>query len=299
MKIGFLYVAIAASLAGTLGTFGVFLNGAGFSGAQVAIIRVILTAITLVAICPIVFKGSFQAIKQEWKLLFFHSLAGVVGFNVFFFMATQYLGVTLAVALLYTGPIWVLVLSHLFLGERSGLLRWLLALGSVTGVALILGAGGHSDIPMIGLVFAFMSAIGYALYSVLGKIALRKVEPNTLLLSSFTLCTPLLLLLPFTWDGLAHLSENAGGQSGQILGSFMAVSWLGTIVVFFLFIQGLSRISASSASIITTLEPLVATMLAVLLLGEVLTLPKYVGVFLIVFSAALIGVLEARKTKSA
>lgn len=292
---GILFVAISAAIAGTLGTFGTVLFNAGFSGFQVASIRMLITCVTLFAFYPIAFRGCFTLMKENWKLLFPHSIALVFGFSMFFFIATDYLGVTLAVALLYTAPIWVMILAKVFLGETSSFLRWALVVCSVVGVAFILNTQGQElKLSVVGLCFAFGSAVGYAIFAILGKIALRRIDAKNLLFSALTFAVPLLLLFPATWQGLELLSQS---RDFDVWGSFFAVSLMGTLLINIFYMNGLTRIKASTATVITTIEPLVATFLAVFIINEILAPIQYFGVLLIVVSATFIGLLDARTKK--
>lgn len=295
MNLGMLLVAIGATLAGTLGTFGVVLNGADFTGFQIAAIRMLITGVTLLAFYPLFFKGTFTVMKANWKLLFCHSVAGIFGFNMFFFIATEHLGITLAVALLYTAPIWVMILAKVFLAEQSDIVRWSLVVLSVIGVALILNAqSAEFEFSLIGLCFGFGSAIGYALYAILGKTALKRMSAMNLLFSAFTFATLSLLLFPQTWQALSQLSQST---DAKIWASLFAIAWLGTILINFFYMNGLNRISASTATVITTIEPLVATALAVFFVGEILAPIQYLGVVLIIASATLIGLWEAKSAR--
>jgi DME family drug/metabolite transporter len=292
MNAGVIMVAIGAALAGTLGTFGLVLNDAGFTGFQVASIRMLITSLTLLAFYPLFFRGTFQLMRANWKLLLPHSLAGVFGFNMFFFIATEYLGITLAVALLYTAPIWVMILAKLFLGEQSDWLRWGLAFCAVLGVAFILNAQGSDiNLSIFGLIFGFGSAVGYAIFAVLGKAALGRLSATQLLFSAFTIGVPVLLLFPQTWQALTQLFQTS---EFKVWGSFFAVGWFGTILINLFYMRGLKRISASTATVITTVEPLVATMLAVFFVGEILSFTQYLGVALIILSATMIGLREGK-----
>lgn len=295
MKMGILFVAISAALAGTLGTFGTILFKSGFSGFQVASIRMLLSCITLLAFYPIAFRGCFIPMRANWKLLLPHSIALVFGFSMLFFIATEYLGVTLAVALLYTAPIWVMILAKVFLDETSSFIRWALVVCSVVGVAFILNTQGQElKLSVIGLCFAFGSAMGYALFAVLGKIALHKINSRTLLFSSLTFSVPLLLLFPSTWQGLEQLFQS---KDLNVWGSFFAVSMMGTLLINIFYMNGLTKIKASTATVITTIEPLVATFLAVFIVHEILAPTQYFGVLLIIVSATFIGILDARTKK--
>ncbi|MEW7008837.1 EamA family transporter [Lentilitoribacter sp. EG35] len=295
MKLGILFVATSATLAGTLGTFGTVLFDAGFSGFQVASIRMLITCVVLLAVYPVVFHGCFAIMRDNWKLLLPHSIAVVFGFSMLFFIATEYLGVTLAVALLYTAPIWVMILASFFLGEISGLVKWALVFCSVAGVAFVLNTQGQEiKLSLLGLCFGFGSAIGYAIFAVLGKIALRTISAKNLLFSALTFAIPLLLLFPSTWQGLEQLSQS---RDLNVWGSFVAVSLLGTLLMNVLYMNGLTRINASTATVITTIEPLVATFLAVFIVQEILAPSQYFGVLLIIVSATLIGILDGRIKK--
>jgi len=75
----------------------------------------------------------------------------------------------------------------------------------------------------------------------------------------------------------------------------LTMSLFGTIFSYFLFTRGIKMVPASSVGVVTTLEPLVAIVLASALLNEHLTILQYFGIFLIVLFSILSGLLNKQR----
>ncbi|SHM24166.1 DMT family transporter [Vreelandella subglaciescola] len=293
MPIGMLYIALAASSWGTLGILASGLIAVGFNGFEVAALRVLLSACVLLVISPRVLRPHLATIRRHWPILCIHSLIGVFFYNVLYFIAIEEVGVTFSVGLLYTAPIWALVFSIFILGERLSWLRSLSALGACTGVMLTLGVGGVGSTPSVmGVLLGLAAGATYALYPVIGKRAIYHVPPTVLLFSSFLISGLAFASTPPAWDGVARLMESESLSVWMLL---LTMSLFGTIFSYFLFTRGIKMVPASSVGVVTTLEPLVAIVLASALLNEHLTILQYFGIFLIVLFSILSGLLNKQR----
>jgi len=297
MDLGVLFVALAAASWGTLGVIASGLNDAGFSGFEVAALRVLFAAVALLVAAPLVLRPHIRAMLRQWRLLIAHSLIGVLVYNVTYFLAIGEMGVTFSVGLLYTAPVWTLLFAAVLLGERPTPLRAMLASGACAGVALTLGIGGGGPVPAAtGIALGLASGASYALYPVIGKKAVKRVHPTALLFSSFIVSGLAFLALPPTWSGLARLGATGGVTAWAAL---LAMSLFGTIFSYFLFTRGLRTVPASAVAVITTMEPLVAITLAATILGEALSPLQYLGIGLIIASSVLSSRLGARTARQA
>ncbi|MFD2192053.1 DMT family transporter [Pistricoccus aurantiacus] len=293
MPIGILFIALAAASWGTLGVLASGLITAGFHGFEVAALRVLLSACILLIVSPRVLRPYLAVIRAHWPILCVHSLIGVFFYNTLYFLAIGEVGVTFSVGLLYTAPIWALVFAIFILGERPSWLRSLLALGACIGVMLTLGVGGVGTTPsMIGIFLGIASGATYALYPVIGKRAIRQVPPTVLLFSSFLVSGLVFAVLPPTWDGMARLAESG---SLSVWTALLAMSLFGTIFSYFLFTRGIQTVPASSVAVVTTIEPLVAIMLASTFLKEHLSILQYSGISLIILCSVLSGLLNTER----
>lgn len=293
MRIGMLFIALAAASWGTLGVLASGLITAGFNGFEVAALRVLLSACFLLIVSPQVLRPHLAAIRSHWPILCVHSLIGVFSYNALYFLAIGEVGVSFSVGLLYTAPIWALVFAIFILGERPSWLRSLLALGACTGVMLTLGVGGVGATPsVIGVFLGLASGATYALYPVIGKRAIYHVPPTVLLFSSFLVSGLVFATLPSTWDGIARLMES---KSLSVWTLLLSMTLFGTIFSYFLFTRGMKTVPASSVVVVTTIEPLVAIMLASTFLKEHLSILQYFGISLIILCSVLSGLLNTKR----
>jgi len=93
---------------------------------------------------------------------------------------------------------------------------------------------------------------------------------------------------------LAVVTESRGpGDAGGWLG-VLGMALLGTVVAFGLLSVGLGRVSPSTAAVISTLEPVVAVVLGVVVLGETVGLQQLAGMVVILLSVGILLWFESR-----
>ena len=293
-------VFLAAATWGTLGPIGAFLNTLGFSGREVASLRIAFAALPLAAAFLFRSRG-FRPYAQMVRLVIAHAAFGVIGFNIAYFTAISRIGVTLSVALLYTSPLWTVMGAAVFLGVGLGIKQMGLAALSVAGVLLVLSPnlflGGDQSLGLdaAGIFAALLSAICYALYGVLGKRCLKRgLTPTDLVFSSFLTAGLANLLSPDLWSGLRRLAMY---HSPGVLLALLGLSWFGTVMSYLLFTRGLNELPATSASLITPVEPVTAVILAAMLLHEPLSLLQVSGFCLIVGGAVAGAFLAPSKNR--
>lgn len=289
--IGALQIIAAAICWGSLGFVGTLLNRAGFDGLQVATLRIVLAATLLALALPYFWSQVRGLSRSSLPLTILQSLVGVLGMSLLYFAAVSRVGPSLAVALLYTAPIWSLIFGRIILGEaitpRSALLTFIAA----AGVGLTMAGGLQLD--GVGILIGLGSGICYALYGVLGKEVMNGGSPMSLLFSSVFISALALLLLPATYQTLLQLA----GKPATVWLSAFSLSLIGTLIAFGLFVRGLEKMPAAKAAVFTVFEPVTAVLLAVCLLGEQLSLLQYFGVLLIV-AVAVLNALGHQQTRN-
>jgi drug/metabolite transporter, DME family len=180
--------------------------------------------------------------------------------------------VALGVAPMATG------LLGLLLDERPDR-RWGISTAvAVAGVVLlVLGAGsGGTSLDLAGVAAAVGAGASYAGYTVAGRTLLLRGASGVRVMAGFftlgaVLLLPALLLTDLGWLGTAE--------------GLVMVGWLGVVATglsYVLFQHGLARLSARTVGTLSLAEPVTATLLGVLLLGEQLTTPAAVGVAVVV-----------------
>ncbi len=276
-------VIVAASLWGLIGVFTRSLSAAGLSPLQMTEVRCLVTAIGILAVLAVFDRGLLRISPRDIWMFVGTGLLSIVLFNVLYFTATMMVTLSMAAVLLYTAPCFVVVLSALAFKERLTRRKMSALAVAFVGCALTAGVlGGFGDINVIGVLAGISSGFGYALYSIFGKIALRKYHPFTITLYTFLVAA--VCLLSFS-DPLAIASAAASGSVVGMLGLGIAI----TLVPYFLYTWGLSRMEAGKASVLAFVEPMVATVVGFVLFGEAVTAPGICGILLILLSVALLN----------
>lgn len=279
--IGILQIIAGAICWGTLGILGTQLNRLGFTGTEVATLRILIAGLTLLVILPYFRPYLRQIKKRHMPTLVVQSLIGMLGMSLCYFAAVARVGSSLAVTLLYTAPVWSLAFARLLLSERISRKSAFLSATAVLGVSLTMLGNGTAD--PTGILVGLGSGMCYALYGVLGKRAMSGNPPMLVLFTSIILSAFALLLFPNTYPTIAKLTQ----QSPAAWAATAGLSFIGTIGASFLFMRGLQKMPATKASVFTIFEPLTAVLLAAVLLGERLQTLQYIGVVLILAAVLL------------
>lgn len=285
----FLIIA-AASLWGIIGLFSNGLSQAGFSAIDITFIRNIITAFCLFLFLLFFRRESMRIQIQDIWMFFGTGILSIVFFNIMYFITIQLSTLSIAAVLLYTAPFFVMLLSAILFHEQLTRKK-IIALGIaflgclfVTGLidAFVTGEG-LTKISGLGILTGIGSGLGYALYTIFGNIALKKYKPETV--TTYTFLIAAVSLAPFCVD-TTFLQRIAQPSS---LGNSMGISIISTLLPFCLYTLGLKYTEPGRASIMAYAEPVVATVVSVLILGQNISLTGIIGILLIFGSIVLLN----------
>ena len=213
---------------------------------------------------------------------------GIAGVSVFYGtyqLAVRAGGASLASVLLYTAPAFVALMGWAFLRERLGLRELAAVGGTLAGIALISFGGGQGvTVGPAALGFGLAAGFTYSLYYVYGKAFFHRYAPPALLA----------VALPVGALGLLPLVEFAP-KTAPAWGSLLALSFFSTYLAYLAYSAGLRHLNATRASVIASLEPVVAAALAALLYAERLSAVALLGAALVIGAALLLSV-EKKET---
>jgi len=191
-----------------------------------------------------------------------------------------------AAILLYTSPIWIMLMSVLFFREKLNGKKILSLALAFAGCVLVSGISGNGVTP-VGLLVGLGSGIGYGLYSILGTVALRRYSPYTVTTYTFLFAAAGSWLICGPAD---MISKFSAAPDLPFLLLFCGLTALVTAVVPFLaYTLGLQTVEASRAGIIATIEPMVATLIGIVLFSEPLTVLSGLGILLILGAVILLN----------
>lgn len=215
------------------------------------------------------------------RMLAVAAAMGAVGYvlqSASYFAALHHASAGLVALLLYAYPTLVALLAAAFLGERLGGMRLLLLAIGFGGIGLMLGGGSGSA---TGIALGLAAALVYSIYILVGA---RELGSADALGVSTVVCLSaaamLALTAPFTQP---RFPQDAAGWLA--IGAIAACS----VVAILCFFAGLKRVGPATASIVSTLEPVVTVVLAWAVLGETLGALQLAGGAVVLGVAALLA----------
>ena len=269
-------VLLALSMA-CFGTIGYFVRHISLPTGEIALYRALL-AIILIGVFMLITKRKivFRAIKKELVWLF---LSGVfMGINwVLLFEAYKYTTVSAATLCYYFAPVLVTIACPFLFKEKMGAKQWVCFVMSTVGLVLITGIGDMSSgsTHIKGMLFGLSAAVFYASVVLINK-RLGSVDGITRTFLQFVSSVAVLLPYVLLTGGINVLSLDTAGTVNLLL-----VGFVHTGITYCLYFSSLKYLSGQTASVLSYIDPLVAVLVSVTLLGENITAVQIIGGVLI------------------
>ena len=281
--LGDILIIIAGLFWGSMGLFVRHLNALGFTSIQVACLRLVTAGIIFSLILLIKDPKGFKIQVRDIPLFLALGLVSILFFTCCYFTAIRLMTMSTAAILLYTSPIWVMVLSVIFLKEKITSRKVIALILAFAGCILVSGFGGKVTLP--GVLAGLGSGLGYGLYSIFGTFALRKYKPLTVTCYTFLIAGACSVLVS---DPSDLFSKIAGAGSAPAFAGFVLLTAVVTAVIpFLLYTIGLNKTTASKAAVLATVEPAAATLFGFFVMKESLGLIAVCGIVL-VFAAIFV-----------
>lgn len=258
--IGMLLVLIAGILWGTQGYFVNHLKARGLESPEISVMRLGFTFI-LIALWLLVFQRDVFVTKKRCVKYYIGCGLGMVGSSLFYFYSITMTSMSVAAVLMYTAPIIVVVLSIFIFRQHLTILKTVCCLASFLGAAMVSGIfKGVENINVPGVALGCAAGFSYAMYSIFSSLALsRGAKPLSITVYAFGFAT--LTMLPF--GQLPTLVDKILSDPFIIVIS-MSQALLSCLAPYVIYTIGLKYTDASNASIISTVELVVATIIGFL-----------------------------------
>ena len=290
-RYGSVLIILAACFWGSMGIFVRRLGEYGFSSIQIVTIRLTLAALIFSLILLIKDHSGFKISVRDIPLYLGLGLGSILFFTICYFSAIRIMSLSVAAILLYTSPIWIMLMSVLFFHERMNGKKVIALIMAFTGCVLVSGISGDG-ITIWGMLLGLGSGIGYGLYSILGTVALRRYSPYTVTTYTF------LIAAAGSWficDPGDMIERFAVSDDLMWLILFCILTALVTAVIpFLLYTLGLSSVEAGMAGILATIEPMVATIIGIIFFSEPLTRHAGIGILLILSAVIVLAYKKSR-----
>ncbi len=282
-----LYICLAALLWGGIGLLFRPLTEIGFSSLQIVFMRVSIAAIGMAIYIGLRNPTMFRIRLRDIWMFVGSGVLSLALFNFCYFQAIERLSVSVAAALLYTAPVFVIVMSVLLFREKLTMRKVCAVICTVLGCVLVTGVlETQGETNSTGIIFGICSGIGYALYSIFSTVALRRYSSQTVTFYSFLFAS--VGVFPF-----CHSADILSiGQTNPLLTVCYALGiGIGVCLLpYLLYTKGLEQIRATNASVLATLEPIVAAGIGCFVFGDALSLIKIAGIIMIVFSICIVNI---------
>lgn len=282
----------AGALWGTMGFFTRSLAQIGIGSSGAILVRcafaAVLFAITLLVTDP----GQFRVAPRHFWCFFGSGVCSLLFFTYCYFNAIALMDLSTAAILLYTAPSIVMLLSLVLFHEKITPVKVLALVLAFAGCVLVSGVtGGTKSLTVRGLLFGLGSGVGYALYSIFARFALdRGYTSNTI---NFYSCLLAALGSALIWDPAPAVSAmfSSVGSFGFCLFAGLVTCYL----PYYLYTYGLTGLETGKASILASVEPVVATLFGILVFQESLTPVAMVGILLVLSAVVLLNLKSKSK----
>lgn len=282
-KIGFLAICAAAFFWGTVGIVGKRVFATGIDPFTVVVIRILVPFI-LIGCYIFLFDRKKIIIRKKDLLLFvFCGIATVALTNICYFKAIDLTTATTAVILLYTSPAFVIILAYFLLRESINWIKLSSLTFTMLGCWLVVkGYDVNSlKVNLPGILYGLGSGVTYAMYSILGRSFTKNYHPLTVVFYAFGVAG---LFIALFKSPMSIIEANLSLDQWLHL---LYIGIFGSLVPYTLYTWGLSRGESGIAAVIAAFEPIVASLLAYFILGEILEIWQIFGIFMVIMAMVL------------
>lgn len=258
------------------GTLGLFVRNISVSSGELALYRAVLAALLLTGFFVLSKQQiPLSKVKKEIPLLLASGVA--MGINwILLFQAYKYTTVSAATLSYYFAPVIVTVVCPFLFREKLTVKQIICFIMSTVGLVLIIGIGDvHGDSNIIGILFGLGAAVFYATVILLNKF-IKKVEGIHRTFLQFI--AAIITLTPYVLC-----------TSGITLGSLNNIGWINLLIVglvhtgitYCMYFSSLKELPGQKVAILSYIDPLVAVLISVTVLGETMTMSQVIGGMLI------------------
>lgn len=284
-RVASLLILIAGCCWGMIGLFSRALAKAGLDPVQLTMLRSLVLALSTGLFIGVRDREKLRIAGRDLFLFLGSGIGSIAFFNICYFLSIRENTLSLAALLLYTAPSFVVILSRFIFHEKITPRKQISLLLSFTGLFFAAGVFQSSlPIHLPGIAAGLGSGLGYALYTIFSRLALKKYHLLTVIHYTFFIAAA--ALLPFSRP--LEIAALIAADPRMLL-NILLLGWLCTLLPFVLYTKGLERIEAGKAAIFAFIEPAAATLLGVSVFGEKLTVMNLGGIALIVLSIVILN----------
>lgn len=277
-KLAPIFILLAGVLWGSMGIFVRRYNAHDLSSMEIVALRAVVTVVMMFVFLMVYNRKLLKIrLKDIWCFIG-TGLLSIIFFNFCYFKAITMTSLSVAAVLLYTAPAIVMVLSAILFKEKLTWIKVFSLIATFVGCVFVTGViGSGESLSLPGILTGLGAGFGYALYSIFSRYALERGY-HSFTISFYTFLVAAIAVLPFT--DCAGLYEVCCTSAGMF-GFTVLFGLISTILPYIFYNFGLVYVENGKASIIASVEPVVATFFGVMLFDEDLTFNTVIGVILV------------------
>lgn len=250
----------------------------------------------------VIFFGLYMVLFQRDKLkirlrdIWIFLCMGVISvdlFNLCYFYTMIQTQASVAVVLLYTSPVFIMILSAIFFKEKITPVKVIALLLTFGGCVLVAGIIGSSYVitPFV-ILTGVLSGLFYGMYTIFGRLALAKYD--TMTTTFWTFFFGFLGSIPF--GNYPHVIKTAAADP-RLLIWMVGIGIVSTVLPYFFYTWGLARMESSKAAILVAVEPLVGAVIGITMFQESHDPLKIIGILLILAAIVLMNLPASHSLK--
>lgn len=264
---------------------------AGWSPAAVTSVRIALAAVLLVAAVAVLRPQALRFRRADLWLLLSYGVLGVAGVQLFFFLAVARVPVALAMVLVNLAPALVALWLRVVRRTRLAGVVWLGIGLAVAGLALVAEVWQDARLDLLGVAAGLGAAICSAGYFLLGERGASRHDSFGLTAAGLAIGAVVVVAVSPPWtlaSGLLTAPALLGGLEAPVWLTLLVLAVLCTVLPYLAGLRALRSLPSALASVLALMEPLVAAVLAWLLLGQALGLTQLAGAVILLAGAVLV-----------
>ncbi len=270
-----------------LAVYGIDANGA-------ILVRCGIAAVCFAILILCTDKSQFHVRLKDFWCFIGTGLFSLLFFTFCYFHAISMMNLSTAAILLYTAPTFVMIMSAVLFKEKINRTRIMAIILAFAGCCLVSGIGTDTVLTPAGLLFGLGSGFGYALYTIFSRFALQKGYSSSCI--NFYSCLLAAIGAFILWRPQGVLPAMTSS-----LPAFLCCLGTGVFSCFLpymLYTYSLTGLENSTASILASVEPVVASLLGVFVYHEKMTAASAAGVVLVLAAILLLNLRprERRRT---
>ena len=294
---GYLLYLAAALLFAINGTVSKTLLLAGVEATVLSQVRATFAFLILLAVVAVTNRRALRLRRDELPLLLVYGVLGVALTQYLYFASIERLPIGITLLIEFTAPLVIAVWFRVVWHHPTKRIVWGALVTALLGLAIVAQVWEGLTLDPVGVAFAIGAMLALVVYYLSADLQVRRPAPrDPVSLTMWGMGAAALFWAIVSPPWTIPLGELAGsitllGGGRPVVPAVALAAWmvvLGTVMPFSLVIVSMQHLRASQASVVGMTEPILATAIAWLVLGETLT-PIQVGGAALVLASVLVA----------